>query len=68
MPFGLVVFVAWLAFMAVTTIAFILWAWREGQFTDEINYRMLIDHEPEPWPGREKDKEQQSGEINEGGG
>lgn len=68
MPFGLFVFIAWLAFMAVTTLAFIIWAWREDQFSSEANYRMLIDREPEPWPGREKNKEMHSGEATQKGG
>ncbi len=54
MPLGIIIFIAWLAFMTLTVAAFVVWAWREKQYTSEANYRMLIDKEPEPWPGREK--------------
>ena len=68
MPLGLIVFIAWMAFMAITTGAFIMWAWKDDQFKDDINYRMLIDREPEPWPGREKSKQKQIGKTNNHGG
>ncbi len=56
MPLGLIVFVAWMMFMVITTAAFFYWGWKEGQFNDieEPKYRMMIDRELAPWPGREK--------------
>ena len=54
MPFGLWTVVAWMAFVMFTTVVFIIWGWRSGQFRDieSIKYRMLEDREPEPWPDR----------------
>ncbi len=56
MPLGLWVFVGWMAFVVVTAVLFLLWAWKSGQFknVEEAKYRMLEDREPEPWPGRTK--------------
>jgi len=56
MAIGVLLFIAWIVFMAITVIAFIVWFFREGQNKDieEPKYRMLEDREPEPWPGREK--------------
>jgi hypothetical protein len=68
MPLGMIFFVAWLAFMTITTAAFIIWAWREDQFSNEVNYRMLMDRDPEPWPGREKNKANPNGKTNGKGG
>jgi nitrogen fixation-related uncharacterized protein len=58
MAVGVVIFAAWLAFMAITVVAFVIWAFREGQLKDveEPKYRMLQDREPEPWPGREDNR------------
>ena len=56
MALGLWVFSAWLVFMVIITGALIYWGKSEGQFKniEEPKYRMLEDHEPLPWPGREK--------------
>lgn len=56
MAIGVLLFIAWIIFMAITVVGFIVWFLREGQNKDieEPKYRMLEDHEPEPWPGREK--------------
>jgi cbb3-type cytochrome oxidase maturation protein len=55
MPLGMWIVVGWMAFVALTGVAFLLWAWRSGQFHDveEAKYRMLEEIEPAPWPGRE---------------
>jgi nitrogen fixation-related uncharacterized protein len=52
MPIGMWVVVGWMAFVAITVIAFIIFAWKSGQFKDveEAKYRMLEDKQPEPWP------------------
>lgn len=54
MPVGMWVVVGWMAFVALTGVAFLVWGWRRGQFHDieEAKYRMLEEREPEPWPGR----------------
>ncbi len=59
MPVGLLIFVAWLAWMVIMVGAFIHWAWKDDQFKDleEPARRMLEDREPLPWPGREKKAE-----------
>jgi len=46
------VVVGWMAFVALTGIAFLVWGWKRGQFRDieEAKYRMLEEREPEPWP------------------
>ena len=56
MPVGIIMFIAWLFFMALTVVAFVVWAWKENQLKDieEPKYRMLEDHELQPWPGREQ--------------
>jgi cbb3-type cytochrome oxidase maturation protein len=54
MPLGMWVVVGWMAFVALTGVAFLVWGWRRGQFRDieEAKYRMLEEREPEPWPER----------------
>jgi cbb3-type cytochrome oxidase maturation protein len=54
MPIGMWVVVGWMAFVALTGVAFIIWGWKRGQFRDieEAKYRMLEDREPEPWPAQ----------------
>ena len=54
-----VLFLAWTALEIVVVIASIRWGYETGQWKnlkdiEEPKYRMLIDREPEPWPGREK--------------
>ena len=52
MALGVWVFVGWMALVVSSGAAFLVWAWRNGQFKDveEAKYRMLEDREPEPWP------------------
>jgi nitrogen fixation-related uncharacterized protein len=54
MPLGMWVVVGWMAFVALTGVAFLVWGWRRDQFRDieEAKYRMLEEREPEPWPER----------------
>jgi nitrogen fixation-related uncharacterized protein len=54
MPLGMWVVVGWMAFVALTGIAFLAWGWKHGQFrsVEEAKYRMLEDKDPEPWPVR----------------
>ncbi len=54
MPLGLWVVIGWMAFVALTAVAMIVWGAKTGQFKDieEAKYRMLEDRDPEPWPGR----------------
>jgi cbb3-type cytochrome oxidase maturation protein len=52
MPLGMWVVVGWMLFVILTSLAFLVWGWRTGQFRDieEPKYRMLEDREPQPWP------------------
>ena len=54
MPLGMWMVVGWIVFVVLTGIAFLIWGWKSGQFTniEEAKYRMLEDREPEPWPQR----------------
>jgi cbb3-type cytochrome oxidase maturation protein len=54
MPLGMWMVVGWMVFVILTGIAFLVWGWKSGQFTniEEAKYRMLEDREPEPWPQR----------------
>jgi cbb3-type cytochrome oxidase maturation protein len=54
MALGVWVFFGWMVVVVFSGIAFLVWAWRNGQFRDveEAKYRMLEDREPEPWPKR----------------
>ena len=54
MAAGLWAVVGWMAFVVVTGIAFMIWAWRHGQFEDieAPKYRMMEDREPQPWTDR----------------
>ncbi len=56
MPIGILLFLAWMALEAVVVLAMIVWGFENGQWKDieEPKYRMLVDREPQPWPGREK--------------
>jgi nitrogen fixation-related uncharacterized protein len=58
MALGLWVFLGWMIFVVFTGAAFLIWAWRNGQFrnVEEAKYRMLEDREPEPWPEKPKKK------------
>ncbi len=64
MPLGVLMAFGWLAFVVLSLVGLMAWAWKHGQFKnfEEAKYRMLEDHEPEPWPERKK-KEKQSGGI-----
>jgi cbb3-type cytochrome oxidase maturation protein len=55
---GMWINVGWMALVALTALALLVWAWRRGQFrdTEEAAHRMLEDREPEPWPSRKDDK------------
>lgn len=52
MSSGARLFLFWIGAAAIIGIAFLVWAWRSGQFKniEEAKYRMLEDREPEPWP------------------
>lgn len=56
MPIGIILFLVWMALEVVVVAASIAWGFENGQWKDieEPKYRMLIDREPEPWPGRKK--------------
>lgn len=56
MPIGLWTVVAWMAFVILTGVAFLIWGWRTGQFRDveAAKYEMLKEREPEPWPARQQ--------------
>ncbi len=58
-----ILFLAWTALEVVVVIAMIRWGFETGQWKDieEPKYRMLIDREPEPWPGREKPPKSSTG-------
>lgn len=64
MAIGVILFIAWILFMAISVIGFLVWYFKEGQHKDieEPKYRMLEDHEPEPWPGRD-DTSQKGGDA-----
>ncbi len=55
MSLGVILFLAWSALEIVVVIAMIRWGFENGQWKDieEPKYRMMIDRELEPWPGRE---------------
>ena len=54
MALGVWVFFGWMLFVAATGVAFLVWAWKSGQFrnVEEAKYRMLEDREPAPWPAK----------------
>jgi nitrogen fixation-related uncharacterized protein len=54
MPIGVIMFLAWMALEIVYVAGMIVWGYETGQWKDieEPKYRMLIDLEPQPWPGR----------------
>jgi len=56
MPLGLIFLIAWMAFVVLTGIIFLVYGFMTGQFKDieEAKYRMLEDREPEDWPGRKE--------------
>lgn len=56
MALGLWIFLGWMIFVVFTGVAFLIWAWKSGQFrnVEEAKYRMLEDRMPEPWPERSK--------------
>jgi nitrogen fixation-related uncharacterized protein len=55
---GMLINVGWMALVAGSAVAFLVWAWRRGQFrgAEDAKYRMLEDREPEPWPSRKDGK------------
>ncbi len=56
MLLGVILIIAWMALEILVVAAMIRWGFETGQWKDieEPKYRMLIDHELQPWPGREK--------------
>lgn len=58
MSLGVWVVVGWMAFVALTGVAMLLWGWRRKQFRniEEAKYTMLEDREPQGWPGRKGGK------------
>ncbi len=56
MVLGIVLFLAWTALEIVVIAASIAWGFENGQWKniEEPKYRMLIDQELQPWPGREQ--------------
>jgi hypothetical protein len=52
----IVLFIAWTALEVLMVVASLRWGYETGQWKEieEPKYRMLIDHELQPWPGREK--------------
>jgi nitrogen fixation-related uncharacterized protein len=57
MSLGLWLLVGWMILMTLIGIAFIVWAWRTGQFRniEEPKYTMLDEKDPEPWPSKKGD-------------
>jgi nitrogen fixation-related uncharacterized protein len=53
---GFILWLVWMVLEVVVVVAMIRWGFETGQWKDieEPKYRMLIDREPEPWPGRKK--------------
>ncbi len=53
---GEIFWISWILLEIVVVIGMIVWGFETGQWKDieEPKYRMLIDHEMQPWPGREK--------------
>jgi cbb3-type cytochrome oxidase maturation protein len=73
MTLGILGFIGWGIFLVLTAIGLFIWGYKKGQFKDieEAKYRMLEDREPEPWPGRESNSnnnELQVIEANQQGG
>jgi nitrogen fixation-related uncharacterized protein len=54
MAVGVWFVLGWMVFVSLTGVAMLIWGWRRGQFRniEEAKYKMLEDHDPEPWPGR----------------
>ncbi len=59
----IVLFFAWTALEIVVVTAMIRWGFETGQWKDieEPKYRMLMDHELQPWPGRDKPSKPSTG-------
>ena len=61
MPFGLIVVISWMAFVALFGLALLGWALHDGQFDDDLEdtkYVVFREQDPAPWPGREKSPEE----------
>ncbi len=56
MGLGVLLFFVWTALEVLFVIASIRWGYETGQWKDieEPKFRMLVDREPQPWPGRDK--------------
>ncbi len=71
MVLGIVLFLAWTALEIVVIAASIAWGFENGQWKniEEPKYRMLLDLEPQPWPGREQhtpEQEQHTPDVKQG--
>lgn len=62
MSVGAKLLLFWIGSAAIIGIGLLMWGRRTGQFKDieEAKYRMLEDREPEPWPGREDERDDAS--------
>jgi nitrogen fixation-related uncharacterized protein len=58
MSLGICFLLGWMAFVALTAVAMLIWGWRRKQFhnIEEAKYIMLEDREPEDWPDRKGDE------------
>jgi len=56
MPVGVILFIVWILLEIVVVAASIAWGFENGQWKDieSAKYDMLVDHELQPWPGRER--------------
>ncbi len=66
MSLGIILLLAWLALQLVLVLAMIRWGFENDQWKDieEPKYRMLIDHELQPWPGRKNSPEDEKEKKN----
>ncbi len=58
MTLGILLFLVWTALEVLFIAATIRWGFETGQWKDieEPKYRVLVDHELQGWPGRDKPK------------
>ncbi len=59
MTLGVLLFFVWTALEILFVVAAIRWGVETGQWKDieEPKYRAMLDHEMQPWPGRDKPKD-----------
>lgn len=69
MPISFFVFIGWMILVALIGIGLAIWGVKRGQFKDieAPKYRMLMDKEPEDWPGRDKNREKPDRETSQPG-